>query len=415
MISIRSRAFASAALLALAFSLAVPRGPARAEGENLGRLEEREGVKILVLEGTPRERGRAQGRAFAKPIVDNAAELAVILKGQFHDGESHAQLLKKFVWPADVSEELDGILEGVKEKLGDAPIPGQGRGLTRSDLEALNTVADLLPFFCSAFTISGDRVDGGGTLTGRNLDYPAFKGMLRTKLVVVRMPREGARGWATVTWPGSVGCYTGMNDAGMTASILDVPSKASLARDGFVPRSLGPRAILESITPGQGWVERAADVLRRTPVIFGNNIHASAPRTEGTPPAAVFEWGPAEKPADGVTVRLAGPGEALRCTNHWRLRQEPIQCPRYDALTKALAEHEGKLTPESAMELLRVANVQGFKITVHSVVFSLEQRTVLVAFAKSTDRGAAWEQPLKLDLGAIFDGSRAKPARKKFM
>jgi hypothetical protein len=62
-----------------------------------------------------------------------------------------------------------------------------------------------------------------------------------------------------------------------------------------------------------------------------------------------------------------------------------------------------------------VANVQGFKITVHSVVFSLEQRTVLVAFAKSTDRGAAWEQPLKLDLGEIFDGSSAKPARKKFM
>lgn len=416
MIQLRARARATAAL----FVLALLAPAARAEGEKLGRLEQREGVQILVLEGTPRERGRAQGRAFAKQISDSAAELAVVMKGQFHDPARHAAIVKSFDWPADVSEELDGILEGVREKLGAADVKGLGRPLERFDLEALNTVPDCLPFACSSFTISGNRVEGGGTLTARNLDYPAFKSMLATKLVVVRMPRDGARGWATVSWPGAVGCFTGMNDAGVTASIHDVRTgKEALARQRFIPRALGPRAILESTGPGDGWVERAADVLRKTPVIYGNNIHVSAARS--APCAAILEWGPAETPAAGVTVRLADEGAPTLCTNHWRLRQEPIDCPRYAALTKALGDAiASKQTPESALELLRVANVDGFKITAHSVVFALEQRTMLVAFARSNERGAAFEPPLKLDLGAILDGATAraepeKAARKKFM
>lgn len=315
------------------------------------RLEQREGVSVLILEGTPTERGRAHGRLLAREIVDFVSAFEECRP----DAASLASNLAKFSWDADAKAELDGIFAGVQETLGqDAKVGAKGRPFVREDLDWINLLADLLPFGCSSFTVAGDRVEGGGTLTARNLDYQAVPGLLAHKLVVVETAREHRHGWVSVSWPGLIGGYTGMNDEGLTASIHDVATgHETLAKgEGFTPRTIGVRALLERTDAGDGWPERAASVLRGCPVVFGNNIHVSAPRGHAGPPGVVLEWDPDRTRDGGVTIRDPG-SEPLICTNHWRARRAPEPCSRYASLEKLLSDGAKKWTPEAAFEALR--------------------------------------------------------------
>ncbi|MBI3722332.1 hypothetical protein HY251_00020 [bacterium] len=403
----------SLSFLALALVL-----PAIAEesqpGSREARLETREGVRVLVLTGTAREQGLEQGRALADEIVQAAGVIDKLRSARAgKDLAAHKALLAKFKWSDDASAEIDGIVAGVKERLGVVKVPGTDRDFARFDVEAVNTVCDLLPFGCSSFTITGERVEGGLTLTARNLDYPVFDdSMLEKKLIVVHARAGNLHGWATVSWPGLIGCYTGMNDEGITACIHDVEAgrEEMPMRSGLTPRSLGLRAILENVGKGEGFEKRAAEVLRRCPVIYGNNIHVSGPGS--SPPAAILEWDPDQRKDGGVTIRASDGGEPLVCTNHWRLRKEPEKCRRYAALVKTLAEHKEPFTPESALVALRASGQRGkLDLTVHSVVFCPERRTVLAAFAKEWKTAAAFEQGVSIDLGELFDSS-SKAAKK---
>jgi hypothetical protein len=405
---------ASLLLLGLATTLAVRAGEPRA-------LSVQGGVSILVLDGRDNhERGLAHGRALARPILETAGQFEKLRQRSMPDRATFKSVLKKFVWESDVSAELDGIVDGVREVLGaDVKVPGTDRAFDRSDLEGINTIPDLLPFGCSSFTIAGARVEGGGTLTARNLDYPPLDGALDHHLVIVRRFLEGGEhpgvhGWATVSWPGCVGCFTGMSDAGITASIHDVRTGPEmLMGTGFTPRTVGLRRILEQTASGEGFADRAAAVLRRCPVVYGNNIHVSAPREGGnTLPAVILEWDSDREKEGGVTVRAAPPGEPLVCTNHWRLRREPEPCNRYDALVKVLGKRSASWTAASALEALRASAVAGpGGVTIHSVVFSLEKRTLLVAFARDKAHAAPFEAGTSLDLGALFQGS-TPPAKR---
>ncbi len=360
-------------------------------------LQKKQGVSILVLDGTPKARGRAHGKLLAEEILGNAAALYKMRQNKMPDDKVWTSTLGKFVWTQSDSDELDGIVEGVREKLGaDVKVPGTERTFDRRDLEGLNCLADLLPLACSSFTVAGARVEGGGTITARNLDYPVLENMIPQRLVIVRAAIDGHHAWATISWPGLIGCYTGMSDAGVTASIHDVPTNpAFLLQKGFTPRSMGLRRILEK-TEADGFAEKAAKVLRGLRVAYGNNIHVSAPGG-----GVILEWDPDRKNEEGVTIREAKDG-AVICTNHWRSRREPEKCPRFDALVKALADRKEPWTPRSAMKALRVSNVKGMVVTMHSAVFALESRTLLVAFAADGEHPAAKEQSVEIDLGALF-------------
>ncbi|HZU98806.1 MAG TPA: C45 family peptidase [Planctomycetota bacterium] len=371
-------------------------------------LRKQDGVSILILNGTPAERGRAHGKLLAKEIVDGVGEIERLRRKAVPEEKTYLALLEKFTWSDSESAELDGILQGIKDALGqDVKVPGTDRPFARRDLVGVNVIADLLPLACSSFTVSGERVEGGATITARNLDYPVFQSALAQRLVIVRAKGEqGERGWASVAWPGTIGAFTGMNEAGVTASIHDVPTDPSaLLGKGFVPRTVGVRRVLEQ-TAAEGYAEKAAAVLRDCPVIYGNNIHVSAPRN--AVPAVILEWGPDRKQDGGVTVREAK-DKAVVCTNHWRTRKPPEECRRFDALTKALAERKSPWTAKAALDALQVSAVTGERdLTLHSAVFSLEARKLLVAFAKDADHPAPRERAAEIDLGRLIDGAKKK-------
>ncbi len=355
-------------------------------------------VSILVLTGSAHERGVAHGKLLAPEILANAGALAKLQGERVPDETVFLGLLEKFTWSEDESAELDGIVDGVRAKLGeDVKVPGTARRFARRDVVGINTIADLLPLACSSFTITGKRVEGGGTITARNLDYPVLGTVIEQRLLIVHAARESEHAWATIGWAGAIGCYTGMNADGVTASIHDVPTNPGfLLGQGFTPRSIGLRRILERTAP-DGFAESAAKVLQGCPVAYGNNIHVSAPGS-----AVVLEWDPDRTKGRGVTIREAKDG-AIVCTNHWRSRREPEKCRRFEALSKALADRTRPLAPKEALATLGLAAVSGKDdLTIHSAVFSLEQRRLLVAFARDEQHPAPGEEPVDIDLGALF-------------
>ena len=64
-------------------------------------------------------------------------------------------------------------------------------------------------------------ISTGGSLLGRNLDYPSRGYAHEHSLVTVYRPR-GCKAFVSVGFPGLMGCLSGMNDAGLTVAVLEV-------------------------------------------------------------------------------------------------------------------------------------------------------------------------------------------------
>src|SRR5205807_4621051 len=85
-----------------------------------------------------------------------------------------------------------------------------------------NTMFDLKKFFaCSALVVEPERSATRGLLLGRNLDYPSLGYIEQYSLVTVYRPR-GKHAFASIGFPGVIGCLSGMNDAGLALGVLEV-------------------------------------------------------------------------------------------------------------------------------------------------------------------------------------------------
>src|SRR6185436_16936491 len=74
---------------------------------------------------------------------------------------------------------------------------------------------------CSAVLIEKDRSATGGPLLARNLDYPSLGYIHEYSLVTIYRPK-GKKAFATIGFPGIVGCLSGMNEAGLALGVLEV-------------------------------------------------------------------------------------------------------------------------------------------------------------------------------------------------
>lgn len=78
---------------------------------------------------------------------------------------------------------------------------------------------------CSMFAVWGSRVDGGGLLSGRNLDWNHNTGINKHKLVTVYHPPEpGRHAHATFGFGGLIGALAGISEAGLTTHEANLES-----------------------------------------------------------------------------------------------------------------------------------------------------------------------------------------------
>lgn len=258
-------------------------------------------------------------------------------------------------------------------------------GWSRDLLVFANTLPDLRKLGgCSTLYVDAEKSATGGPLFGRNLDWPPFGSVHEYTLVVVYRPTE-KRAFASITYPGMVGCFTGINDAGLALADLTVTS----AKDGSAkfdpagtPYTLALRRVLEECTT----VEEAERLLRTLKRTTMQNV-AIGDKRQG----AVFEITP-----KSLVVRPSVEG-VCPCTNHFRTKElaTSTECARYATLDKS--RESKRLGVADVAKQMDAVN-QG-EWTLRSKVMELSTLKLHLAFGK----GPASQMPLRtVELAELF-------------
>ena len=341
-----------------------------------GRLQYVDGLPVLELEGSPAEMGR-QAAALtsdaAKQLISYPKKLATARAG----GRGWARLEKTgrpllANFPAHHKEELEAF--------------ARQAGIDAGEMAAANVMVDVYRVFgCSSLLVEPHRSATGGMLFGRNLDFYSL-GIIHKYTVVTIYRPTGKHAFASVGFPGLVGCLSGMNDAGLALAVHEVFT----TRDGSpmldkrgTPYALCFRRILEECTTIEE-AEKLLKGMKRTTLLnlaICDRQHAGV--LEITPKNVVLR-----RSEDGICA----------CTNHFRtdtLTSHILQCRRY----KTLREMGGndKLDVSFVAEKLHAVN-QG-QLTLQTMIFEPQSLKLHLAIGS---RPASQARLKEVDLSKLL-------------
>ncbi len=214
-----------------------------------GLLCRSQGKSILMVSGTPRQMGAAQGtlvRGTARKMIDRVV-YAVGGADTVHSGrwffDRMAEIRRRTAphIPPRFIEECNALADAV--------------GISRRDA----LYGNLFPerFHCSGVALKGKATAGGRVLHARVLDYMCDIDLQRAALVQVFMP-EQRNTWMSLGYGGFVGTVTAMNEKGL--AVGEIGGRGEGLWDG-VPMSLLLRDVMERADN----VEEALDIIRRSP------------------------------------------------------------------------------------------------------------------------------------------------------
>jgi len=344
--------------------------------------------RVLRLSGNEvKERGYAHGYLLAAEIR-NGIDAALCSLPNFDAKKYERSMLpwsqRSFVWDSAATAELDGIFEGLSEKLGSDGLKSSslGRALTRDDIVAVNVLADYFGPACSGFAAWGKRTPGGEVLHGRSLDFPLGPKVIADQLIVASTALPGRAAWVAIGWPGLIGQYTGMNSHGLTVCIHDAyNARHSGSGQGFIARGLLARRMLEAIDPNvSDPAEQGAKLAAAQPVACGDLYQLTWPRAAaeklGLTPSAVLEFDATDRKVD---IRRMDQSGVLVVTNHFCVRSPPDKCNRFKNMTEALAMLEKSGTPIGLVEARKVLMSAEQPVAAHSVYFYPDKLELYVA------------------------------------
>ncbi len=249
-----------------------------------------------------------------------------------------------------------------------------------------NCFLDLVPSMgCSTVTLPGAAAPDGVARFGRNLDFPALNVADKHTVVLVFHP-QGRYTFAAVSWPGLIGCLSGMNEHGLSLANMEVARRPRLP--GAMPYTLLYRTVLETSRT----VDEAIALLDKTPRQTANNLMLM----DAAGGRAVVEITP-----EKITVRRTDDRHALISTNHQRAQDQQTRglCRRYDALHD-LSEQQFGSIDEKVIEKILAAAAQG-NMTLQSMVFEPSNRVIYLA----TGSNAPSRPFQRIDLKKYFGGS----------
>lgn len=345
-------------------------------------LKHVQGLPVLVLQGAPEEIGEAAGVLALKPagrIVSYPEELIryfgfhFLWRPALRAGQ---RMVERF--PDDYRTEMEATARAAQ--------------IDRDAIVAGNTLFDIKKLFCcSAIVVDAARSSTRGPLLGRNLDYPALGYMHEYSLLTVYRP-TGKHAFACVGFPGVIGCLSGMNDAGLAVSVLEVfQVKAGEKRFSAagLPYALCYRRLLEECTT----IDEARDLLAKMERTTITNLAIADKQG-----VAIFEVSP------GCVAVRRPLGGASVCTNHFCTEALRPHVPfnffttfeRYEILTKAVEGNK----PLGAAELQESLDAVRFEHeTLHTMVF--EPATLKLHLSMGTcPSSAAKMKPI--DLAPLF-------------
>jgi isopenicillin-N N-acyltransferase-like protein len=224
------------------------------------------GVPVLRVAGTPEEAAEQTAALAVRPAMP-LLDYPLDLLASFVGGKAVARLLFRLV--LRVGEKLLAQFPEAHRRELDAYVAA---GLDRGRVLAANTMLDMknIPlghlFGCSSLVVPAASSATGGPLFGRNLDFFSLGYLHRYNLVTVRARTPATRAFAALGFPGLVGCYSGMNDAGLALAsheVFDPPGPRRFNPLG-PPFALAYRRVLEECATTTEAVELLSDTERTT-------------------------------------------------------------------------------------------------------------------------------------------------------
>lgn len=358
-----------------------------------GELTYHHNIPILRVAGTPEEIGEQLAVLSVQPaprLLDFPADLVhhfvhsrllarILIRRAVRLG---GRLLAQF--PEAPGRELDAMIAA---------------GLDRDRMVLGNTLFDLKNIRpwqilgCSSVIVPAARSVTGGPLFARNVDFHGLGYLHQYSLVTIRPRTPRTRAYMTLGFPGLVGCFSGMNDAGLALAsheVFGVPGPRRYNPRG-VPFTLACRRVLEECTR----TVEVADLLRgmeRTT----STLLVLCDRDGGR----VLEVTP-----DDV-VEQPQVGDVVACTNHYRspelARKRP---PRSFCTGERLMTLAGSTVGRETFTLADLTAtlhaVHQGDLTVQTMVFEPAALVVHVGFGPPPPTA---RPPVRLDLGRTWAG-----------
>ena len=339
------------------------------------RRDEADGLPIVHLYGDARTRGEALGRALADEVV-------AVVRAEFRErfaarealfAQMRHRIEPMIAFPAEQRQEIEGLYAGLVASGRDLRLPEFERDLDLADLLVANALDVFAGIGCSGFTVCGDRVAGGGVLTGRNFDW-FYTGphLVEQAILLVVHPPDG-RAHAFLTWPGYFGAITAVQEDGMALFLHVGSGKLALVpRKGAWPTASAARELLR-LAPAAA-ITQALPLLARTspPASYLTRLVLPYAPQDGCP-ELVFEADTRQ------VVRRQVAGACCITTNHFCARgdgREPSgdSLQRYaeieQELGRCFGEGDHRLSLGEAWAALRSVDRSGRGFgTLHALVF----------------------------------------------
>lgn len=253
----------------------------------------------------------------------------------------------------------------------------------------------------------------GHTITGRNDDNLMHSGLFGiAQMIQVRVPESGGSVLPTVTigYPGFIGCSVGINSAGITLNrnSADNGYQPSV-NSGFSPEYLITREALEFAHPSSV-IENMENIFRSRTTHGRHCIMVTMPYDNINSASVVFEYDGNLSINGGLTIRQPEAGAFFQiCTNHYRDRNQPIECWRYDLINTTMtgiANSAGQehLSVDSAWELLKELPVGAPNIIDPAVVFEPNKMLIHVAFEENGQH-APFCTKVTFDVNDLINGN----------
>ena len=344
-----------------------------------GELRYIENIPVLTVSGTPEEMGEQVGKLLAEPVRNLIGKQDVL--GKMFGVTDPLQLVNKLGrlmlprFPEDHRRELRAFADAAGADF---------------DLLLLgNVIYDFAkPAGCSTLVVEGNRSMTGAPLFGRNMDFMTHGFLDQYSLLTVYRP-SGKRAFASVGFPGLLGCVSGINDSGLSLAMLEVRSTwdgSSRFNIGGVPLMLCFRKIMEECSTVDE-AEKLLNSMNRTSMC---NLTIC-----DTKESAVFEI------TTKQVVRRSSENGVTACTNHFRTDPLAVdtKCWRFPLLEQAL--EPAKLDVAAVAKAMHDVN-QG-DMTIQTMIFAPASKELHLAVGK----GPVSAKPLvKLELEELFNAGK---------
>jgi len=241
------------------------------ERTNHGILEEIKNYhgdiqRILHLWGTHYERGYAHGYLLAEEIPEMfkcTLEMDDIGNISLYN-QIKTQLLPKYYFKGKYNQELQGIYDGMVQKLKEINrldllyIPSLGKDMDLEDLKMHQLILEVLRYkeiakSCSGLAIWGDYSKKGHTILAKSTDFGrgSKDQVCKYHLIVTVDPAENDEvKYFALSWPGFLGTFSaGVNKYGVFVSIIagDERLPDNMSEGKYITSNIIYKEILEEI------------------------------------------------------------------------------------------------------------------------------------------------------------------------